>query len=99
MTFSLSSVTTIKITRKPEGCLPPRSARHPSHSFSPVPVHFYCPATLLDPLASVYSLSRLSRADTLTLTSSAPSDLLNPVVCSAIDAPGFEAWAQEQQVI
>lgn len=95
MTFGLPPITTtLKITSvlKPEGCRPLRSCHHPSHSFPTtlVPVSFYYPATVLDPLSSAFLFSP-SRADTLTLTSSVPSDLPNPVVYSAIDAPGFDA--------
>lgn len=95
MTFTLASLTmAIKITSvlKSEGCRPLGSCQLPFHSLPTafVLVCFYYPATALDPHASLFLFSP-SRADTLTLTSSVLSDLLSPVVCSAINAPGFDA--------
>lgn len=95
MTFTLALLTmAIKITSvlKSEGCRPLGSCQHRFHSLPTtlVLVCFYYPATTLDPHASQFLFSP-SRADMLTLTSSVPSDLLSPVVCSAINAPGFDA--------
>lgn len=67
----------------PTGFVPPSPCPFP---LSCLVCFYYC-STVLDPLPSVFLFSP-SRAD--TLTSSVPSDLLNPVVYSAIDAPGFD---------
>lgn len=97
MTFSPSSITaTLKITGNQ------KVASHRGHATIPlipttlVPVCFDYPVTVLDPLASVFLLS-LSWADTPTLTSSISVDLLSPVICSGVVAPGFDVLRQNNK--